>query len=365
MNKLKVQFVTTSCLPYRLPLFEALSKLYDLSFFFTTLSSNSNWNLGNLRYDIHASKVSFIRMLIRTDCCVLISDFPMWNSFITFSIMKIRRKKVIFWVEEWHQPLTIIRKLIMPFLKYMARHCDAVVVSGKAAKNHMLYYGASSYKIFVAPDSSYVKVSGNVGSLVPNEKFVILYLGRLIKAKGADYLIRAFSQLERVQQNVKLIIAGKGDFKKSLEQLVKDLCVKNVEFVEVINDDERWRYYSMCNLFVLPSIWQPEYCEAWGLAINEAMQFGKAIITTDAVGAAPDLVSNGVNGFIVRNRDSEALYQVIKRLSENPSLTKRMGDESKKIVSENYTWEKMVKGFEDAVASLYDKSNQKKVKSSN
>jgi hypothetical protein len=76
--------------------------------------------------------------------------------------MKIRQKKIIFWVEEWYQPLTMTRKLAMPLLKHLAKNCDAVVVSGSAAKAHVLYYGTPSRKIFLAPNSSWIEVPNNV-----------------------------------------------------------------------------------------------------------------------------------------------------------------------------------------------------------
>jgi glycosyltransferase involved in cell wall biosynthesis len=190
---------------------------------------------------------------------------------------------------------------------------------------------------------------------MPNNEFTFLYLGRLVEYKGADYLIRAFSKLEKTQKNAKLVIAGKGIFKDYLNCLIKDLDVKNVEFREVNTDSERFYYYTQCNVFVLPSVWRPDYCEAWGLVLNEAMQCGKAVITTDAVGAAPDLVKNGVNGFIVKNSDSESLYQAMRRLVENPELAKSMGANSKKIVTEHYTYEKMTKGFVDAINSTLER----------
>lgn len=354
---MKILFITLGCPPYRLPVFEALSKRHHTFFIFTEEQYQGTESFENLCYSICTNRLTFTRMLLQADCDILISNFPIWSSLPTFLIMKLRRKKVVFWVEEWHQPLTITRKLSTPFLQYLSRHCSAIVVSGTAAKDHMINYGASPQKIFLSPNSSHVESPSAVKPSIQTSKFIIFYLGRLIKLKGADYLIRAFSMLEKTQKNVKLIVAGRGDFKEYLESLTKELGVKNVEFVEADSDIEKSYYYNLCSLFVLPSIWHPVYREAWGLVLNEAMQFGKAVITTDAVGAAPDLVKNGVNGFIVKNSDSKSLYQAMKRLVENPELARRMGEESKKIVNEQYTYEKMVKGFDDAIFSATSKKN--------
>lgn len=351
---MKILFITNRCPLYRLPVFEALSKSHQTFFIFTEKPFKGLDSFGNLCYRICTNRLALIRMILRTDFDVLISNFPLWSSLPTFLIMKLRRKKVVFWVEEWFEPLKKVRKLSLPFLKYMSRHCNAVVVSGKAAKNHVMNYGASPQKIFLSPNSSYIEPPFSIKPPKQTDKFIILYLGRLVKYKGANYLIRAFSLLEKTQKNVKLIVAGRGDLEDCLESLSKELGVKNIEFVEVANDREKSYYYNLCDLFVLPSIWQPTFCEAWGLVLNEAMQFGKAVITTDAVGAAPDLVKNGVNGFIVKNSDSNSLYRAMKRIAENPELAKRMGEKSKSILKD-FTYEKTVKGFVDAASSVCNK----------
>ena len=353
--RMKVLFITNRCPLYRLPVFEALSKRYHTFFIFTEKPFQGADSYGNLCYRTCTNRLTFVRTILQADCDILISPFPIWDSLPTFLIMKLRRKRVVFWVEEWCEPLKIIRKLSRTFLQYLSRHCNATVVSGTAAKNHMINYGASPQKIFLSPNSSHIESPSSVKPSMQTGKFIILYLGRLVKYKGADYLIRAFSMLEKTQKNVKLIVAGRGDFKEYLESLTKELEVKNIEFVEVGSDIEKSYYFNLCNLFVLPSIWQPDLCEAWGMVLNEAMQFGKAVITTDAVGAAPDLVKNGVNGFIVKNSDSDSLYHAMKRLIENPELAKRMGEKSKELVNKQYTYENMVQGFVNAISSTYKK----------
>lgn len=348
---MKVLFVTNRCPLYRLPVFEGLSKSHRMFFIFTQEPFKGMDCFGNLSYRICTNRLFLILMILKADFDVIITNFPLWSSLPTFLIMKLRRKRVIFWVEEWCEPVKTVRKLSMPFLHYMARHCNAVVVSGIAARNHIINYSASLQKIFLSPNSSYVESPSSVKLPIKTGEFIILYLGRLVKYKGANYLIRAFSMLEKTHKNVKLIIAGRGDFKHYLESLSQQLRVKNITFTDVPSDIEKSYYYNLCDLFVLPSIWQPAFCEAWGLVLNEAMQFGKAVITTNAVGAAPDLVENGVNGFIVKNSDPNSLYDAMKRIVENPELAKRMGKNSKRIVKDRFTYENMIKGFEDAISS--------------
>ncbi len=353
---LRILFVTNFCPPYRLPVFEGLSKTHSVHFVFT----GENWTeigrgkeaYGNLNYTICTDRFTFGNILLKGNYDILVINFPFLLSYISglqaYCVAKLSRKKVIFWVEEWDNPATIGRKLAMPMLKYLTKRCDAIVVCGKAAEKHMLDYGAASQKIFTSPDSSFVEMPFDFKPIKLTPEFIILYLGRLVELKGVDYLIRAFSKLQKEVRTVKLVIVGDGPSKNYLERLITELGAKNIEFA-VATGSKRSYYYASCNLFVLPSVWRHDHCEAWGLVINEAMQFGKPIITTDAVGSAPDLVKNGVNGFVVRNSDAEALYEAIKRLAESPEIAKSMGQESEKIINEGYTYEKMIQGFDSAI----------------
>ena len=101
-----------------------------------------------------------------------------------------------------------------------------------------------------------------------------------------------------------LLIVGDGPFINECKDLAKKIDIKNIHFMGYV--DAKAYCYKACDVFVLPSILLDDHqYEAWGLVINEAMAFGKPIITTDAVGAAEDLVKDGYNGYIVKNKSVE------------------------------------------------------------
>jgi len=323
-------------------------------FVFTKDGSSKGWNnYGTIRCSLCLSKFALILKLLRADYDALVTDFPTWNTLFEFLITKLRRKNLVLWVEEWYQPRTLARRALAPILKFIARSCDAIVACGSAAKTHMVDYGATSEKIFIAPNASWVEVPPErplrARASASSNKFIILYLGRLVKYKGADYLIKAFSKLEKERDYIKLVIVGDGDFRSTLERLSQELRIQNIEFMGACDPRDRFYYYNMCDVFVLSSIWHPVHREAWGLTLNEAMQFSKPVIATDAVGAAFDLIKDGVNGFVVKNSDVESLYQALKRILDDPKLAQIMGAESKKIIEERFTYERMIKGFKDAL----------------
>ena len=86
------------------------------------------------------------------------------------------------------------------------------------------------------------------------------------------------------------------------------------------------------------------------MVLNEAMYFGKPVIATETVGAAYDLIKDGGNGFIVLEKDVQALNMALLKIINDNELRKSMGRMSKKIIEEGYKWSDMVKGFEKAIA---------------
>lgn len=358
-----IVLVSSMCFHYRLPVFEMLSKKYPVNFIFTREVKEFTqdeygfcWNnYGSINHAVCRSTWGLAFKLLKDPYDVLITKFPTWNSLLEFLISKLRRRKLIFWSGEWHQPETLTRRIVTPALKFMAKRCHAIVVYGSPQRAHMLGYGAKQDKIFLAPNTSLVDTQGEVrrNQDIESEikgKKVILYLARLVRYKGGDCLIRAFSKIEQERNDITLLIGGDGDFRGELERLCRQLSLRNVKFVGAVALQDRAYYYQMCNVFVLPSIWQPDYCEAWGLTLNEAMQFGKPVIATDAVGAALDLIKDGINGFVVKNGDVDGLYQAMERIISEPELERRMGLESKRIIEEGFTYEHMVKGFGEAIA---------------
>jgi glycosyltransferase involved in cell wall biosynthesis len=83
--------------------------------------------------------------------------------------------------------------------------------------------------------------------------------------------------------------------------------------------------------------------------LNEAMYFGKPVVATEMVGAAHDLIENGINGYIVPEKNAEALSEALIKIIHDDQLRKSMGLMSKQIIERRYKVSHMVKGFEDAI----------------
>ena len=140
-------------------------------------------------------------------------------------------------------------------------------------------------------------------SLEPDRP-VILYASKFMARKFPDHLLEAYRQLPEPRPY--LIYVGDGEMRGNLEETVRKHQLQNVRFAGFRNQGELPAFYALADIFVLPSI-----NETWGLVVNEAMNAGSAIITTDQVGSAADLVRSGENGFVITACDISILTNAL------------------------------------------------------
>lgn len=162
---------------------------------------------------------------------------------------------------------------------------------------------------------------------------------------GIEYLIKAVPFVMREIPNAIFIIGGSGIMRKYHEKLAKKLQVnQHVLFVGHIPAAELPLYYAACDVFVIPSI-----LEAFGLVAVEAMACGKPVVGTN-VGGIPDIIINGVNGFLVEPKNPQSIAEKIIILLKNPELRRKMGISARKIATEKFNIQKRI----DKLLSTYN-----------
>jgi glycosyltransferase involved in cell wall biosynthesis len=175
---------------------------------------------------------------------------------------------------------------------------------------------------------------------------VVLFASKLQTRKRCIDLLDAYIRLApapRLDPSTYLLIVGDGEERANLEARVRDSGLSSIHFLGFRNQTELPRIYDLCDVFVLPS-----YNETWGLIVNEVMNAGRPIIVTDQVGCQPDLVHDGVNGFIYPAFDVDALSQCLRRLIEDPGLRATMGENSLRIIR-TYSFEQDVAGLRQSL----------------
>ncbi len=166
---------------------------------------------------------------------------------------------------------------------------------------------------------------------------VVLYAGKLSRRKRADLLVRAMRELGDLSPSPVLVLAGDGELIKELRSAAPDAY-----FPGFVNQSELPAYYDMADAFVLPSEREP-----WGLAVNEAMACGTAVVVSDQVGCAPDIV-DAANGAVFNAGDVQGLAGALRHVLANAGPMGRAA--SDKIDSWNFDAD--VAGLKAALGQL-------------
>src|SRR5207253_516440 len=132
----------------------------------------------------------------------------------------------------------------------------------------------------------------------------------------------------------------------SLEQVVRDETLRGVHFTGFVNQSELPKHYAMCDLFALPSTFEPR-----GLVANEAAACGLPLIVSNRCGCIGDVAQPGENAFIHPAGDAVALASVLHRLVADATLRARMGERSRAIISE-WSFERAVAGVQAMLRSV-------------
>ncbi len=161
-----------------------------------------------------------------------------------------------------------------------------------------------------------------------NNNGYFLYVGRLSKEKGVEYLIKAMSLLSK---EIRLHIVGEGQEKENLHKLVTQLGLTNIEFLGYKNGEELEKEYANCISTVQPCNW----FETFGRTVIESYLQGKPVIASN-IGALPELIDNGKTGYIVEPTNIGELACAIEKLYSNNNLVLEMGKKARRLVEEKF-----------------------------
>jgi phosphatidylinositol alpha-mannosyltransferase len=152
-------------------------------------------------------------------------------------------------------------------------------------------------------------------------KLNILFVGRMEKRKGLNYLLDAFARVKEEVPNARLIAVGPGTrLRRKYKKKVARSGLKDVVFVGYASYEELPRYYQTADIFCAPATGS----ESFGIVLLEAMAMTKPIVASDIEGYA-DVISDGVNGVLVPPRDSQGLAQALGSLLNDEPRRREMG----------------------------------------
>ncbi len=165
----------------------------------------------------------------------------------------------------------------------------------------------------------------------------IATIGRLVEKKGIEYAIRAVAQVLPIYPAVEFNIIGDGPLKADLQALIEDLSVgDSVHLLGWRQQQEIIQILATCQLFVAPSVTAADgNQDAPVNTLKEAMAMGLPVISTYH-GGIPELVQDGISGFLVPERDAEAIADKLLYLISHPEQWPDMGQAGRTYVEAHY-----------------------------
>ncbi len=284
----------------------------------------------------------FTALIVKTNI-ILQSESPL-NQELLKSGFKQKIKKFIF------------KKIFFP-------QVNAFLYIGEENKKFYQFYDVPKEKLFFAPyaidNERYIRsnreytnkkqiyeLRKNLG--INKDAVVILFIGKLIEKKRPFDLLKAYKTIiHNSKFIIHLLFVGDGIMRPELEKYVKEHNLNNVIFTGFKNQTELSQYYTMADIFILPS----GEGETWGLVVNEAMCFSLPIIVSDIVGCGKDLVKNRENGYIFPLGDIGKLSEYLKELINDSKKRELFGKKSFEIIK-NYSHEKDIEGILKTLNSI-------------
>lgn len=214
------------------------------------------------------------------------------------------------------------RAIKRAWVGWVVNRCAGVLPCGSLGRQYFEAYGADprriqyfpyepDYRRLRHPDPTLVEAMRGRLGLAPDRRRIV-YSGRLVPEKRVEVLLEAFARMAGARPQWDVLILGDGAERAALQAAVAPELADRVKWAGFVgNPDELAATYHGCDVLALPSDYEP-----WALVINEAVACGLAVVCTDVVGAAAELVHDGVNGRIVPPGDAAALSRALLAVTD-------------------------------------------------
>ncbi len=168
---------------------------------------------------------------------------------------------------------------------------------------------------------------------VPNQEKIIFFIGRLVKEKGVQDLLRSFPLVREQFPGARFVIAGSGLYEEELRRISTAMGIEDyVHFVGYIDNHTRNQLYQLSSVAVFPSHYEP-----FGLVALEAMASETPVIVGD-VGGFQEIVKHGSNGLRVVPDNPEHLAEQINYLLDTPEVSRKLVENASRDIREKYSW---------------------------
>ena len=203
-----------------------------------------------------------------------------------------------------------------------------------------------SKKILIAHEHFLDFTTFTVSIPFNNRPPLIACIGRLSAEKGVHHFVQALPTILNNHKDLRVCIGGDGQLKGSIETSLEAAgIIDRVDLPGWISHDELPQYFNQLRLLILPS-----YTEGLPNILLEAMACGTPVLATP-VGAIPDVIKDGITGFIMENNSPECITENVIRALYCTNLP-QIAENGKKFVEENYSFERTVGNWRDIISNI-------------
>ncbi|MBX3466764.1 MAG: glycosyltransferase family 4 protein [Planctomycetes bacterium] len=216
----------------------------------------------------------------------------------------------------------LAKRAVLPLL---LRRCSAILACGSRGEDYFSRYGVPSERIFLSPYEPDYDLLARASDEPPESAAArwglsparrrLLFVGRLAPEKRVDLAVEGFGRIAGERPEWDLVVAGTGAEGAALKALAARSAPGRVHFVEFVQPARLPSLYRACHALVLPSDYEP-----WGVVVNEAVAVGLALVCADVVGAAAELLVDGVDGYTFRVGDVDDLVRALRRVTDPSRL---------------------------------------------
>jgi len=271
---------------------------------------------------LNKSKISFVK----TD------DFFI-GGFFAVIFSKLLNKPLVFrcgslWLYKTDSFSKLIKNVIRNVTKvFVLRYSDRIVCNSNAIAKVLRGY---KNKIRIVYNGVNLDIFKPIKTKHKSKTLRVLFGGRVCAEKGLDYLFESLKN----ENEVELIIAGDGAIDVYKRKAMEEGVYGKVKFLGFVSHDKMPDLINSCDAVILPSL--KTSAESFPNALLEGMACGKVVISTNVWGV-PELVGDGINGFLVPEKDANAIKVRFERL-KNKGLRAKLAREARKT-AENFNWE--------------------------
>ena len=266
-------------------------------------------------------------------------------------LSKMKSKRIAIFLETWYEYLKemniFLRVGLLHEIRRIVENSDSIVAISSTTER-------SLKENYDARDVSRIPIgidTDTIDTIKEGEKYDISYVGRLVKIKHVDDIIRACKIVVRNFPHIKIAIGGEGEYKKRIERIVETLNLEeNVSFMGRMSEEEKYRMLKSSRIFVLPS-----EREGFSVSTLEAMYCGAVPVIAEPkyqeVFGSSDFVTDRKTGLYYHLGDTDDLAKKIIVLLRDDELFSKMRYDGMKIAG-TYGWTSVLKEYMDTINSL-------------